>query len=242
MPLSAVQNTFAGNPLDRASDRRSDAAWIAAQLDSPDALVLALWNGSPLLEEGPEGPRLAYLAAGLARELAEADGLLFLGLWRETPVFALELDGSSDPAQGPLQGLGRFEDMRTAGALLSGPEGGIAATARAVFEWRRRHRFCSPAGTRAARATPAGNGSAPPAAPSTSRAPTRGDHAAHVRRALPLGRQAAWPPGRYSALAGFLEPGETIEEACAREIREESALETLSVRYHSSQPCPSPHP
>jgi NAD+ diphosphatase len=241
MPLSAVQNTFAGNPLDRASERRSDAAWIAGRLEEPGARVAALWNGSPLLDEGAEGPRLAYLDPALAGQLAEADGLLFLGLGPEGPVFALELDDGSDPAEGPLRGLGRFSDMRTAGALLPAGDGGIAATARAVFEWHRRHRFCSACG-QPSRAADAGWRRVCPACrtehfprtdPVVIMLPTLGE------RCL-LGRQAAWPDGRYSALAGFLEPGESIEEACARELREEAALETVSVVYHSSQPWPFP--
>ncbi|MBW3613429.1 MAG: NADH pyrophosphatase, partial [Chloroflexi bacterium] len=103
MPLGAVDHAFAGNPLDRASERRGDAAWIAAQRESPDALVAVLWNGAPLLEAGRGVEQLAYIGPGLAGELAEADGLLFLGLWRGAAVFALEIEGTSDPAEGPLQ-------------------------------------------------------------------------------------------------------------------------------------------
>jgi len=239
--LSRVRNTFAGNPLDRASERRGDAAWIAAQLDSPDALVAVLWNGAPLLEAGREVEQLAYIGAGLAGELAEADGLLFLGLWRGAAVFALDIDGSNDPAEGPLQGMGRFVALRESAPLLSEADAAIAATAKGVFEWHRRHRFCSACG-QPSRMGDAGWRRVCPACrtehfprtdPVVIMLPTFGE------RCL-LGRQASWPAGRFSALAGFLEPGESIEEACAREIREESALETVSVTYHSSQPWPFP--
>lgn len=84
MPLSAFTNTFAGNPLDRASDRRPDPAWLASQLASPESLALAMWNGRPLVEPGEAGAvQIAYLPARLAGELAGgAERLLFLGLWK----------------------------------------------------------------------------------------------------------------------------------------------------------------
>src|ERR1700743_3792918 len=107
MPLTAFTNIFAGNPLDRASDRRSDAAWIAAQLAAPDALALPLWNGAPFIEDdGQGGVRLAYIPPNLAEELsAGIERLLFLGLWKTTAVFAVDLEGQGDPAALPLAGL-----------------------------------------------------------------------------------------------------------------------------------------
>jgi NAD+ diphosphatase len=239
MPLGLIQNTFAGNPLDRAGERRGDAAWVAEQLELAEARVAVLWNGSPLLNEARSS--LALIGAPLAQDLADADGLLFLGLGEQGPVFALDLDDSADPTAGPLEGRGRFSDMRSAGALLPAPEAGIAATARAVFEWRRRHRFCSACGQRS-ETSEAGWRRICPACrtehfPRTDAVvimlPTLGDSCL-------LGRQAAWPEGRFSALAGFVEPGESLEEACARELQEEAALETLRVTYHSSQPWPFP--
>ena len=239
MPLESFRNAFAGNPIDRAGDRRSDAAWIAARLADPSAAVLALWNGAPLL--APEAPRLAWLPADLARRLAEADGLLFLGLNGGAPAFALDLDDSADPAEGPLQGLGRFMDLRRATPVLPADEAAIAATAKALFEWHRRHRFCAACGQPSdvadagwRRLCPACRTEHfPRTDPVVIMLPTLGE------RCL-LGRQPTWPAGRYSALAGFLEPGESIEEACARELHEEAALRTRRVRYHSSQPWPWP--
>mgnify|MGYP006208247883 CR=1 FL=1 len=94
MPLQSFQNTFAGNPLDRASDRRPDADWVASQLASSESLGIAMWNGRPLAEKTKEGAvQIAYLPSRLADELSGGpERLLFLGLWKETAVFAVDID------------------------------------------------------------------------------------------------------------------------------------------------------
>ncbi len=243
MPLAAHLNTFAGNPLDRVSDRRREPDWLADQLETQGTTVLAFWNGSPLVEDGDGEPQLARIAPGLAVELAGGDErLLFMGLNEQAQaVFALDLEGGADPAEGLLQGRGRFASLRDLAPLLSDGDCGMAASAKAVFEWRRRHRFCSACGqpTRVAeggwkRLCPACKVEHfPRTDPVVIMLPVRDDQCL-------LGRQTAWAPGRFSALAGFMEPGESIEEACAREIKEESGLRTVAVRYHSSQPWPFP--
>jgi NAD+ diphosphatase len=243
MPLEAFTNTFAGNPLDRASYRRSDPDWVAARLADRGSLAMAIWNGRPFVEGAEGGPtQLAYLSAAMAGELAGSpERLLFLGLWKETAVFAVDLEGPEDPADGPLEGLGRFEDLRMVATRLAGGEAAIAATAKGVFEWRRKHRHCSACGAPTT-VTEAGWKRTCPACkadhfprtdPVVIMLPVKGE------RCL-VGRQAAWPKLMYSALAGFLEPGETIEEACARELWEEARLTTREVRYHSTQPWPYP--
>lgn len=245
MPLDSPAHAFAGNPLDRAGDRRVDAAWLAAQFENPDALAVAVWQGRVLVEPTPDraAERLAYLRADLASDaVGDRDSRrLFLGLWKETPVFAVEFEGEADPTALPLKGLGRFEELRACATFLIPAELAIAGGAKSLFDWRRRHRFCSACGGR--------------------NAPTDGGwkHACETCRTehfprtdpvvimLPtfegrclLGRQAVWPAGRMSALAGFMEPGESIEEACARELKEEAGLTAAAVRYHSSQPWPFP--
>ncbi|MGE5501394.1 MAG: NAD(+) diphosphatase [Ignavibacteriales bacterium] len=243
MALSFYSHIFAGNPLDRASDRRMDAEWMARRLSDPDSLALALWNGQPLVENGANGaPQIAYLRADMAEELSGGpERLLFMGLWKETAVFALDLEGGTDPAEGPLEGLGRFVDLRSVAMQLPATDAGILATAKAMFEWRRKHRHCAncgepslPADGGWKRVCPACNAEHfPRTDPVVIMLPVRGESCL-------MGRQAAWPKGMYSALAGFVEPGESIEEACARELQEEAALRCLSVRYHSTQPWPYP--
>ncbi|GAA0868214.1 NAD(+) diphosphatase [Brevundimonas basaltis] len=242
MPLPAL-NTFAGNPLDRAGERRNDPDWLAAQGANPEALAMVLWEGRPLLEAGGE-PRLAWLPMAQARATA-LDRELFLGLWKGAPVFAVEIEGSVDPTAGPLRGVGQFHEMREAAMLLPGPDAAMAGTAKSLFDWRRRHGFCAACGIESQdacggwkRVCPAcGSEHFPRVDPVTIMLAVY--LGGNEPRCL-LGRQASWPEGRMSALAGFLEPGETIEEACAREIAEEAGLTVTAVRYHSSQPWPFP--
>ena len=243
MSLSAHLNTFAGNPLDRASERRREPEWLADRLEADSTSVLAFWNGSPLAREVADGVQLARLAPALAVELSGGDErLLFMGLDEAgDAVFAIDLEGGADPAEGVLQGRGEFRNLRDLAAVLPAGDCGMAASAKAVFEWRRRHRFCSACG----QPTHVAEAGWKRVCPSCK--------VEHFPRTDPvvimlpvrdggclLGRQASWPSGRFSALAGFMEPGESIEEACAREISEESGLRTTAVRYHSSQPWPFP--
>jgi NAD+ diphosphatase len=244
MPLSAFTNVFAGNPLDRASYQRSDADWVKQKLADPGSLALVMWNGKPMVEarKTGKGSQIAYVRADLARELSpDGEQILFMGLWQETAIFALDMEGAADPADGPLEGLGRFEDLRAIALDLPGADAAILATAKAMFEWRRRHRHCPNCGQPShptdggwKRLCPACKAEHfPRTDPVVIMLPVNGE------RCL-LGRQAVWPQGMYSALAGFLEPGESIEEACAREVMEEAGLTATSVRYHSTQPWPYP--
>ncbi len=239
-----MTHTFAGNPLDRGGDSRTDPAWIAARTTDPEALAIALWDGKPLVEDAPDGgARLAYLQAKMAFEAVggSENRRLFLGRWKDTPVFAVEFDGPADPAMGALAGLGRFEELRGVALALPGPETGIIATAKSLFAWRLRHRYCSACGQESEnadggwkRVCPACKAEHfPRTDPVTIMLPVKGE------RCL-LGRGVNYPPNRMSAFAGFLEPGESIEEACARELKEEVGLTPVKVTYHSSQPWPWP--
>jgi NAD+ diphosphatase len=243
MPLQSFLNTFAGNPLDRASDRRANAEWLAAQLASSNSLGLAMWNGRPFVEKTKDGgAQIAYLPAKLVGELAGGtERLLFMGLWKETAVFAVDIEGATDPALGPLEGMGEFKDLRQVALQLPATDAAILATAKAMFEWRRKHGFCAVCG-QPSQARDGGWKRQCPACeaehfPRTD--PVVIMLPCHGERCM-LGRQEAWPKGMFSALAGFLEPGESIEEACARELSEEAGLRALRVRYHSTQPWPYP--
>lgn len=243
MPLTA-QNTFAGNPLDRAGDRRNDPAWLAEQAANPEALALAMWQGKALVEDHADGPRLQWLSLEHARAVVP-DREVFLGLWKDAPVFAVEVESPLDPAEGSLQGLGAFMDMREAAGVLSGADAAMAGLAKSLFDWRARHGFCAACGH--ASDTASGGWKRICPACKTEHFP-RVDpvtimlaiHKGGTEDRCLLGRQAAWPEGRMSALAGFLEPGESIEEGCAREIEEEAGLTVTRVKYHSSQPWPFP--
>jgi NAD+ diphosphatase len=219
-------NTFTGATLDRAGERRRDAGWVAAQRADPSArAVVAGRDGVHVT--GGDAPRLALVP------LAEAgdEEPLLLGVGERGPVFAAEGDASR------LSLL----SLREAAASLPQADGGLAAYAAALLNWHRRHRFCANCGAPTeireaghVRGCPScGAEHHPRTDPVVIMLVLRGDE-------VLLGRQASWPPGRYSALAGFVEPGESLEEAVAREVLEESGVRVGPPRYVSSQPWPFP--
>lgn len=231
----SVHNTFAGNPLDRVSERRADVEWLTARLTDPTARTVVLWGGQPLVEGDPLRLARVPVSAG-----ADPERLLFLGLDGSAPLWALDPGGEAPP---PLPG--RFVELRRLAPDLPTAEAGIAAVAKSLFDWHGRHRFCANCGS-PTHAADAGWKRICPACqaqhfPRTDPvAIMLALHSGPLGDRCLLGRQRSWPPGRFSALAGFIEPGETIEEGCARELKEEAGLAATQVRYHSSQPWPWP--
>ena len=249
MGIPQNPNIFANNPLDRASYRRADKDWVAAQIADASSLFVPFHRLSPFVlpEERPSaGKDVGWLKMGLLRELAGAEPLVvFLGInKRGKSLFAADASGLKDPENHPsLKGLGAFEDLR--GLAMAGEitpsELAILAQGKSMIDWHQRHGFCSVCGTRTEMAE-AGYKRACPACkaehfPRTD--PVVIMLATHGDRCF-LGRQKIWPKGMHSALAGFIEPGESIEEAVARELHEEAGLTTASVSYHSTQPWPYP--
>jgi NAD+ diphosphatase len=233
-PARPAPNTFAGGALDRAGERRADAEWFAERLADPASrAVVATADG--VLVRGA-APALVPLADALADG---ADPIL-LGVDDRGAVFAVDPGPERAAALAPDAAL---RGLRDVAAEAGQADGGLLAHAVALLNWHRRHRFCANCG-----------------------APTRSAEAGHVRACprcgvqhhprtdpvvimtvrdddgdrLLLGRQPSWPEGRYSALAGFVEPGESLEEAVAREVREEAGVAVAGIRYHSSQPWPFP--
>jgi NAD+ diphosphatase len=215
---------FTNNPLDRSADKRKDADWLRARLDEPSTIFIAMRDGKPLVRDGA----LAHIAP------TPNDTPFFLGAFEnDLAFFAIESEVDREE--------GTFEDFRSIALTLPPADAAIAATARSLFEWHRRHRFCSACGQPSQSAAagwqrvcpPCGAEHFPRVDPVVIMLPLFGD------RCL-LGRQSIWPKGRMSALAGFVEPGETIEEACAREVKEEAGLIATRVTYFASQPWPFP--
>ena len=252
-------NVFAGGELDRAAPRRSDAAWVAAHRANPDSRYVALWRGLCLIDGGPidgglidggpidgdDEPRAAYLSRETIERVMPDDAILaLLGLDREIATFAVDLSDLDDAAaQDALKNFGEFRDLRDFGGLMTAPEASLMAHARGLIYWHQRHRFCSLCGS-PAEIRDAGHmrrcGNADCAAEHFPRTdPAVIMLVADGDRCL-MGRQAEWPAGLYSTLAGFVEPGESLEEAVAREIWEEAGITVRDVRYHSSQPWPFP--
>lgn len=234
-------HTFGGNPLDRVARQRRDPAWVAGLLQRSDSRFLPFWRLEALVrEEG--GPTLAWTSAAVLQHLDEGREPVLLGLHEGVAHFAVDVSALEDPAAAlGLDQATHFADVRGVASQLPAAEAAIVAHGRAFIGWHARHRFCSVCGA-ATSTKEAGLVRACPAC-QTEHFP-RTDPVvimlvAHDDRCL-LGRQKVWPPGMYSTLAGFIDQGETIEEAVQREVREEAGLEITNIRYHSSQPWPFP--
>ena len=238
-------NFYSGAGLNRADQQRRDPAWLSARLTDPMSLFLPLWRSQHLVTEDLMPVRLGQAEAG--ELVAEGWQVVFLGLEAGRAIFGLGLPPQHRPDDHRLfKERGDFRDLREFGPLLPREEGSVLAYARGLLHWHERHGFCGVCGS-----------------------PTVSDQGGHLRnctngacgashfpRTDPavimlvhdgaehclLGRQASWPPGMHSTLAGFVEPGESLEEAVAREVFEEVGVELAlaGVRYHSSQPWPFP--
>ncbi len=237
-------NFYAGMRLDRATLLRRDAAWLQARLADPLTRLVPVWRSQSFVVLG-DAPAAVELAVDLAGELLNgAATVALLGVAEEIAHFAVDLSHLEAPETDPrLAAHGRFVDLRGVGPLLGHDEGGLLAYARGLLHWHARHRYCGVCGapTESAEAghvrrcvdAACGTVHFPRTDPAVIMLVTDGD------RAL-LGRQKSWAPGMHSVLAGFVEPGESLEDAVRREVREETGLEIDDIVYHSSQPWPFP--
>ncbi|HEY5302326.1 MAG TPA: NAD(+) diphosphatase [Acetobacteraceae bacterium] len=246
MPLIAATrpNVYSSSPLDRAGERRDDAAWIEARLADPRSLFVPVWRSRNLVagmeEKRPEAIYVAAEAAGALR--MDGGAWAFLGLLDGQALFAVDVSTAEDPSP-LLAGLeGSFVDIRSVGWGEPRPEAAVLAHARGLMHWRSRHRFCGVCGA------PCEAKSAGHVMHCTS---CETDHFPRTDCAvimlitredsILLGHSQRFPRANmYSTLAGFLEPGESLEEAVRREVFEESSIRVGDVWYHSSQPWPFP--
>lgn len=234
-------NLYAATAIDRAAHLRGDAAWIATARHHPETRILPVWRNQSLalntkpLTAGRLGPQALP-------DLADAT-FAFLGLFEGAPHFALDVSHLENPARVAEKADGHWAELRDLGPLLTPDEAGLLAYARGLLYWHRHHGFCAVCGN-----------------------PTAMAEGGHMRRCLSetcgtehfprtdpavitlvtsddvclLGRQKAWPQGMYSTLAGFVEPGENLEDTVAREVLEETGIQVTDIRYLSSQPWPFP--
>ncbi|RZV31746.1 MAG: NAD(+) diphosphatase [Chromatiales bacterium] len=231
-------NVFAGAFVDRSGERRKDPDWLAEAMSAKDTRFVPVWGDHCLVGGDPAGAVL--LDRQQIEPFIDDDNVIFLGLFRNQPAFAVAIDRERDA---PFEELGEFKDLRFLGTVLPPDEANLAAHARAIVLWHRTTLFCGKCGS----------ASQPYAGGNTRRCCNpdcnqeifpRTDPAIIVLvadgdRCL-LGRQSSWPEGRYSTIAGFVEPGESLEDAVRREVYEETNIRVGKVRYHSSQPWPFP--
>ena len=228
---------FTGMALDRASTERKDAGWIRARSGDPASRAITAGHEGVLVRDG------AGSAPSLARDALTAgdeQGIL-LGLEGDVALFAVDLDELAPGDRSQAINGNQVMGLREAGALMAPAEAGLAAYVMALLNWHRRHRFCANCG----HATELAEGGY------SRRCPRCG--AVHFPRTDPvvimtvehedrllLGRRAGWPAGRLSVLAGFVSPGESAEEAVAREVQEESGIIARDPVFVASQPWPFP--
>lgn len=237
-------NFFSHNPLNRFSEMRPDEAHVQQLWQQQEARVLVVQESLSLIKRTETGKVAAVLRQQEAEELAKlAEVQVYLGSEEGVPYFVLGFEKMQEQLPDLLGADFLLVDLRTSAHELPQPDGALLAYARGMIHWNLRHRFCANCGS-----------------------VTYSTHAGHVRQctngvcnlhhfprtdtaviviisegdACLLGRQAAWPKGMYATVAGFLEPGETLEQAVAREAQEETGVELHKITYHSSQPWPFP--
>ena len=236
-------HVFAGNPLDRGDRQRRDPAWLIEQAGHERSKFLPLWRLNVPIG-GAHSARLAWLDVKRLRNAGVRAEPVLLGIRDGVSHFAIDVseldDGASALDQDPEV---RFEEVRAAAALLGPAEAAIAAQARAQVDWHARHGYCGVCGHRTeqtrggqVRKCPScGSEHFPRTDPVVIVVVGDGD-----RCLLGQSRGRLSRMGMYSALAGFVDQGESIEEAVRREVAEEAGVAVGRVRYHSSQPWPFP--
>jgi NAD+ diphosphatase len=231
---------YCASGIDRAAHFRRDEKALAELRLAAKSQVLLLWQGFSLVSSGDD-PRIVSLDMQKAGDIGEP---IFLGLSDGGALFAADISHLAGGENGPELAPGAiFASLRDIGLRLPAAEAGLLAYARAIAHWHSRHGYCGVCGSM-----------------------TRSEEGGHARRCLNLdcgaqhfprtdpavimlvhdkercvlGRQKRWPPGMYSVLAGFVEPGESLEEAVRREVLEEAGVLVGDVRYQASQPWPFP--
>lgn len=245
--------TFGGSGLNRAAELRGDTTKLAEMQAQPDAGIVPFWRGKPLFA----GDAVAWLPQDHAIFQHLKEGLIFLGLDDGAPKFAGDISDwepeetpdtlgaffdPSEQSHPDLPGDHLFAELRGRMTRITAREAELLATARALMEWHRTHQFCARCGAKSdvsmagwQRDCSACTGHHfPRTDPVVIMLITRGNN-------VLLGRSHGWPDGMYSLLAGFVEPGESLEAAVRREVLEEAGITVAQVGYLASQPWPFPN-
>jgi NAD+ diphosphatase len=236
-------NFYAAGDIDRVGHQRKDPAWLKTRLAHPTSLFVPVWrNQNLVVGVGEARPRALFLRR---QQLAVEDSEnVLLGMREERAYFALDLSGHDAPLEAlRLETAAEFTELRRVGPLLPRAEGSLLAYARGMIYWHARQRFCGTCGDPTVSEEGGYLRRCTGAACNTLHFP-RTDPAVimlvHDGDRCLLGRQRTWAIGMHSTLAGFVEPGESLEEAVAREVFEETGIAVDAITYHSSQPWPFP--
>ena len=237
------RNQFTAVRLNREVELRDDTRWVAEMLCNPNTRLVPLWRSRSLLERSPDGTLAVYLSP---TELAEPDRIqppTLLGNDGEREYFAVSVTDSQKDTILEKFPEARFTDLRRASLDMAAKHAGILAYAKALHYWQHRHAFCGHCGEpnllrSAGHRMKCSNDECaretyPRIDPAIIVLVTHED-------ACLLGRNAKWPAKHFSTLAGFVEPGESLEDAVVREVYEEVQVQLENMRYVSSQPWPFP--
>ncbi len=236
-------NFYSATPLDRLWHRRPDDRWFSAKLQNPNARFIPIWQSKNLVSQESSPHPVELTPKDVADIVSDAPSIVLLGKKDKRIYFAIDLPPNGPTAPIAFKDLGSFRDLRGVGPLLDHREAALLAYARAITHWHSQNSYCGACGYK-----------------------TKSTHGGHVRvctnescgkehfpRTNPaiivlitygelclLGRQPQWPAGMYSTIAGFVEPGESLEDAVMREASEETGIQIKKLNYQSSQPWPFP--
>jgi NAD+ diphosphatase len=235
--------------LDRAPHLRRDDDWVADSLSGTDSRIIPVWRDRSLIFAGGDEngtPASVMLTNSNAAPILEvAETIIFLGLEDNIAYYAADLPIDKEPEDLPLPAGAEFEDLRYVASIIDQAEAGYLAYARALSHWHRTHKFCGACGAQ----TIAGKGG------HERKCSNQDCGRSHFPRTDPavimlvthptdeaclLGHNKRFQGLRFSTIAGFVEPGETLEQAVAREVWEETGIRAENVRYQASQPWPFP--
>jgi NAD+ diphosphatase len=237
------KNRFTSVRLDRLVEHRDDFGWVSAALQADDACLVPLWRSRSLLAKVDAGTLAVYLKSGELRESDLVQRPTLLGTDNKRTYFAVSVTDRQRDQILQRHPQAEFADLRRASIDMDAKHAGILAYAKALHYWQHRHQFCGVCGS-PNRLLSAGHRlvcdneecareTFPRIDPAIIVLVTNGD-------ACMLGRNPGWPPRRFSTLAGFVEPGESLEDAVVREVYEEARVRLSDIRYVSSQPWPFP--
>lgn len=231
---------YATGDFDRSAQRREDHGWLKARLMDPSSRLYPVWRLRHLVLR-EETPKLRLLdPVAQAALITRAETVILLGVEEGVAHFALDLSVLDENAAAEL---GDFQELRSIGPLLPQREGALLAYARGLAYWHQRHRYCGACGAPTEVKAAGHQRQCTDRDCATVQFP-RTDPAVIMRvtcgNRILMARQGMWAQGMHSVLAGFVEPGESLEDAVAREVLEEVGLRVRDIRYFGSQPWPFP--
>ena len=235
---------FASGTLDRASHIRTDTAWLEKQLAAAQTLWVPMWKSKNYFCNGKTVEPMLLTRQDISTTVIDDEQVIFLGMNGEKPLFALDFSHADDPLE-LVSGCEEVivDDLKLWGAVLHRDTAALLAYARGMLLWQKRYQFCGTCGHRT-RAQAGGHHRVCGNKDCGAHYFSRTDPAVIVQITrddqILLGRQPNWKKGVYSTLAGFVEPGESLEDAVRREVYEEAGIVVGQIRYHSSQPWPFP--